>query len=232
MTDPLNGDRWRVIEGDALAVLPTLAPCSVDAIVTDPPYNAINRITAGLRLLNKGPADSALVDIEATAAELVRVTQGSIYVWCSDEQYTNWTMAFKRAGLTTRKCVWRKTNPSPMNGEYLWLSGLELCVFARKDMAYFAERCAVPLWTGPSESRDDHPTAKPVWLMKRLVLASCPPEGLVLDPFCGSGTTGVATLEEARRFIGCDNNAQPGSVAIARRRIAEAAAQGNFFEAP
>lgn len=230
MTDPLEGERWRVIEGDCLDVLQALPVGSVDAVVTDPPYNAINRRTAGLRRIDKGAVDSAPVDIAAVAGLLVRASRGSIYVWCSDEQYTAWTMAFKTAGLATRICAWRKSNPSPMNGESLWLSGLELCVFARKPLAYFVARCQVPLWTGPSEPRDDHPTAKPVWLMKRLILASCPSKGVVLDAFTGSGSTGVAALEEDRRFLGIEREAD--YCAIARRRIAEAAAQGNLFEAP
>lgn len=220
--------RWQVIHGDCLEVLKTLPTNSVDAVVTDPPYNAINRETSGLRLLDKGAADSAPVDIPAVAAELMRVASGSIYVWCSGEQFSEWTWAFRDAGLTTRNCAWWKSNPSPMNGESLWLSALELCVFARKPMAYFALHCASPVWKGPSEPRDDHPTAKPVWLMKRQVMASVPESGVVLDCYLGSGTTGVAALSENRRFLGIER--ESSYCEIARRRIADAAAQTNLFD--
>lgn len=50
-----------------------------------------------------------------------------------------------------------------------------------------------------------HPTQKPVALLERIVIASCPKGGLVLDPFCGSGTTGVAALKHGRKFIGIDS---------------------------
>lgn len=191
-----------IYHGDCREVLPTLAP--VDLVLTDPPYNAINRVTSGLRSLDKGSADSAAVDIPSLAGEFVRLASGSIYVWCSDEQYTDWTMAFKGAGLSTRKCAWHKTNPSPMNGEVLWLSALELCVFARKPLAHFSLHCAHPLWTGPSEPRDDHPTPKPEWLMMQLIQASCPPQGTLLDPFFGSGTTLYAAKELQRQAIGIE----------------------------
>jgi len=62
-----------------------LGESSVDAVITDPPYNAINRASGGLRSFDKGVADSAPVDIESFAEEFVRVSRGSVYVWCSDE---------------------------------------------------------------------------------------------------------------------------------------------------
>ena len=209
----------RLIHGDALCVLRELGESSVDAVITDPPYNAINRASGGLRSFDKGVADSAPVDIESFAEEFVRVSRGSVYVWCSDEQYTAWTLAFKSRGLTTRKCAWWKTNPSPMNGTRLWLSALELCVFARKPGAYFAKHCAHPVWKGPVARVKGHPTPKPVWLMREAVLASVPETGVVLDPFMGSGTTGVASATEGRSFIGVDQ--ELSYVELARHRIAE-----------
>lgn len=177
---------------------------SVDLILTDPPYNAINRKTGGLRKIDKGAADSAPVDIAVMAKEFLRVSSGSIYVWCSDEQYTGWTMAFKNAGTTTRICAWWKTNPSPMNGEYLWLSALELCVFARKEKAFFSRHCEAPVWHGPFQSETNHPTEKPIWLFNRLVGASCPLGGVVLDPYVGSGTTLRAAKDAGCRAIGIE----------------------------
>ncbi len=67
--------------------------------------------------------------------------------------------------------------------------------------------------------RVDHPTQKPLALIERMVLASCPPGGLVLDPFMGSGTTAVAAAKHGRRFAGFELNEK--YFALARRRIAE-----------
>ncbi len=66
--------------------------------------------------------------------------------------------------------------------------------------------------------RNAHPTVKPVDLMRWLCRLVTPRGGLVLDPFMGSGSTGVAALSEGFRFLGFDND--PESVATARRRIA------------
>jgi DNA modification methylase len=74
-----------------------------------------------------------------------------------------------------------------------------------------------------------HPTQKPLELMRWCIQrAKTLPGALVLDPFCGTGTTGVACMLEGRRFIGIEREAK--YVAIAKRRIADAAAQGNLFD--
>jgi site-specific DNA-methyltransferase (adenine-specific) len=72
-----------------------------------------------------------------------------------------------------------------------------------------------------------HPTVKPVDLMRWLVRLVTPLGGTVLDPFLGSGTTGVAALQEGCRFIGIEREAQ--YVEIAKARIAHEAAQGSLF---
>lgn len=74
-------------------------------------------------------------------------------------------------------------------------------------------------WT-KSEQENPHESKKPVDLMERLVRYACPEGGLVLDPFCGSGTTGVACISIGRRFVGVEREAE--YVDVARRRIADA----------
>lgn len=69
-----------------------------------------------------------------------------------------------------------------------------------------------------NERRNHHPTVKPVDLMRWLVRLVTPPGGLVLDPFLGSGSTGMAALDEGMRFVGFDLD--PEYVALARQRIA------------
>jgi site-specific DNA-methyltransferase (adenine-specific) len=65
-----------------------------------------------------------------------------------------------------------------------------------------------------------HPTVKPVSLMRWLVRMVTPPGGLVLDPFNGSGSTGVASIAEGCRYVGCEREAE--YVEISRRRLADA----------
>jgi DNA modification methylase len=73
-----------------------------------------------------------------------------------------------------------------------------------------------------------HPTCKPHDLMTWLVKLVTPPNGLVLDPFCGSGSTGVAALAEGFHFVGIDSD--PDYCAISRARIANVAPLFNTEE--
>ena len=70
---------------------------------------------------------------------------------------------------------------------------------------------------GPAIHRNGHPTVKPVDLMRWLIRLAAPPGGIVLDPFTGSGSTGIAALREARSFVGIER--EPEYVALARARI-------------
>ena len=85
-------------------------------------------------------------------------------------------------------------------------------------------------WIAPAQSKDAHFAVMPDKLARICLLCGSQPGDVVLDPFAGAGTTGAVALGEGRRFLGIELNAE--YVEISRRRIAEAAAQGNFFEAP
>jgi len=68
--------------------------------------------------------------------------------------------------------------------------------------------------------REDHPTQKPLEIIERMVLASCPAGGTVLDPFMGSGTSAAAAIRHGRRFVGFELN--PDYFGIVEKRVAEA----------
>ena len=196
----------------ALDLLDTLDDNSIDLVLTDPPYNCVNehgveraKYSGQLRSTDKAGADELPVSIPDHAQQIIRVTSGSIYVWCGDMQLTHWLDEFDQAGLSKRPFVWHKTNPSPMNGQHLWLSALELCAFARKPNAHFDASCEHNMITMKTGREVDwHPTPKPVALMERLVAVSCPPGGIVADFFVGSGSTLVAAVNQGRRAVGCE----------------------------
>lgn len=210
--------------GDCRDILPTLP--KVDAVITDPPYGEVNRKNSGLRNLDRGAADVADFDL-ADLSALLAGKGKSIYVWCGIEQVSELRAKMVQAGMSTRLCIWEKTNPSPMNGQHLWLSSIETCVFGKEAGAAFNEHCASPVFRLPTEPKEYHPTAKPVPLMERLISASTNAGMSVIDPFMGSGTTGVAAVQMGRKFIGIER--EPKYFEIACRRIEDAQRQQQMF---
>jgi site-specific DNA-methyltransferase (adenine-specific) len=208
---------------DCLDVLPQLSP--VEAVITDVPYGKVNRASSGLRNLDKGSADVATHSNEVLFPILT--LGASVYVWCGTEQVSDFRRGLVDAGYSTRLCIWEKSNPSPMNGQHLWLSALECCVYGKRQGAYFGEFCKPPIFRGPSAENEGHPTPKPVWLMERQVVASVPHGGTVLDPFMGSGTTGVACAKHGRKFVGVEIDSRYFDLAC--ERIDAAQSQGRLF---
>lgn len=209
----------KLLHGDCMDILPTIADNSVDITVTDIPYGEVNRKSSGLRNLNKGVADIVAFSLKALVSELCRVTKNSIYVFCGTEQVSEIRRLMVENSMSTRLCIWEKTNPSPMNGDKLWLSGVECCVFGRFPKATFNEHCKNTVFRYPCGRNKLHPTQKPLELIERLVLASSNSGDTVFDPFMGSGTTGVAALRNQRKFIGIEKDAEYFD--SAQKRIAE-----------
>jgi len=214
---PIDQYRNKIICGDCLEILPKIPDGSIELVVTDIPYNEVNRETGGLRNIDKGSADDAFVSIPLLVEQIVRLAN-SAYVWCGIEQVSDLRREFVRNRMTTRQGVWIKSNPSPMNANRLWLSGVELCVFARRAKATFNRFCESPVWYGPSERVVNFPCPKPIWLIKELIDASSSFGDVVLDPFLGSGTTAVACKMLGRDFIGIEIN--PDYCRIAEKRLA------------
>lgn len=215
-------DDWKVdlMQGDCLDLMNEIEPGSVDLVLADIPYGEVNQRSGGLRKLDRESADACDIDLDTMIDHCVRVCTGSFYIFCGTQQISPLVTAFKRHGLTTRVGVWEKSNPSPMNGSRLWVSGLEFCVFSRKANAVFNEHCQKALWKNPVGRSKVHPTEKPVALMERLILASSNESEVVLDFTMGSGTTGVAAMNTGRRFIGIERD--EGYFDIAEKRIMEA----------
>jgi len=193
---------------------------SVDLVLCDLPYGEVNRISSGLRNLDKGLADVCDIDLEHLVLEYKRLCRGSVYLFCGIEQVSQLRKQLVLAGFTTRLGIWEKTNPSPMNGSRLWLSSIECCVFGRLPKATFNEHCKSSVWRAPSTRSKLHPTQKPEALMQRLILASTHEGMTVLDNCMGSGTTGVACVNTGRSFIGIEKD--PEYFKIAQERISKA----------
>jgi site-specific DNA-methyltransferase (adenine-specific) len=83
----------------------------------------------------------------------------------------------------------------------------------------FWDDISVPYWSMPENT--DHPTQKPEKLIAKIILASCPPGGIVLDPFLGSGTTSVVAKKLGRHFVGIERNEEYCAWAEKRLELAE-----------
>lgn len=207
--------------GDCLDRMREIPDASVDLVLADLPYDVVNRSSNGLRNLDKGAADVLTFDLEAALFEAARVCSGSVYLFCGTEQVSGIRFFLAGSGFTTRLGIWEKTNPSPMNGQHLWLSSIECCVFGKRAGAPFNEHCQSSVWRNPTARGKLHPTMKPLALMERLVLASSNEGDTVLDFTMGSGTTGVACVNTGRKFIGIERDEGYFKIAQERIRTAE-----------
>ena len=203
LSDVKNENVW-LMKGNCLERMKEIPDGSVDMVLTDIPYGEVCQKSAGLRKLDRGDADRVNFDLNECLNILFDKFTGSCYIFCGIMQISEITLFFREKGLTTRLCQWEKSNPSPMNGDKLWLSGSEFCVFARKPKATFNRRCEKPIWRFPVGRSKIHPTQKPTDLMKYIIESSSDNGDTVLDFTMGSGTTGVACVNTGRKFIGIE----------------------------
>jgi site-specific DNA-methyltransferase (adenine-specific) len=200
-------------------VLSTLAPRSIDVVLTDVPYN-LSQKSGGLRKLDYGAWDHGF-DLETALGEMIRVCRGSLYVWCSNNQLSVVLNRYRTEGLPEATLLWLKPNPSVLNGDKLWLETMEACAFGKRPGAPFYEHCRAGVWQLPPDRERLHPNQKPLKIITQQLLASSSPGDRVLDPFVGSGTTLRAAKNTGRRAIGCDSD--EACCAVTARRLAQEA---------
>ena len=191
----------RLYHGDCFELMKDIPDKSIDLILTDIPYGKVNRKSNGLRNLDKGNADIVDFDMQDMVTEFCRVTKGSIYVFCSTEQVSEIRKQMVNNGLSTRLVIWNKTNPSPMNGQHIWLSSVECCVYGKFRNATFNEHCKGSVLNFSCGRGKIHPTEKPIKLFEYIVSVSSNEGDLVLDPFAGGGTTAIACKNKNRNWI-------------------------------
>lgn len=193
-------------QGDCIKIMKDLPPQSIDLCVTDIPYGEVNRNSNGLRNLDKLNADIVTFNLNSFLSELNRIIKGSIYIFCGTEQVSEIRKTLIEYNFSTRLIIWEKTNPSPMNGQYIWLSGVECCVYGKRKGATFNGHCNNTVLRYPCGRNKLHPTQKPLNLIQQLIEISSNKNDIVIDPCMGSGTTGVVCKQLNRNFIGIEIN--------------------------
>ncbi len=234
--------------GDALTVLKSLPDESVNAVITDPPYNSGGRTSS-----ERTSRDARAKYVTSNSAHDLKTFPGenrdqrSYRSWLTElltEAYrastehavavvfSDWRQepttsdALQMAGWTWQGTIpWIKPASRPRKGGFK--QSAEFISWGVKGTLDNSRAIYLPGHFIASQPRKDrvHITQKPVEIMQQLVQI-CPEGGVVLDPFTGSGSTGVAALREGRRFVGVELS--PHYAEVAEQRLRAELTQDDF----
>ena len=239
-------------QGDCLELMKELPDESVDLVITDPPYNISNY---GNSLTKKGNnivrADFGDWDKWDSQEEyfnwcMVWIKQierilkkgGSFYVFFDNHYADHLTWLMEKETSLRQKCpiIIVKNNPIPRARKTNFRSAFERATLLIKDLDkkpktfHFLsqEKMKNVLFSNIGQKETTHPTEKPLSIVKQFVEVSSNEGDTVLDPFTGSGTTGVACVQLNRNFIGYEIS--PNYFKMAEKRIREAETQRKLNE--
>ena len=199
--------------GDCMDILSSLP--KVDAVITDPPYGiGANKMTLGngKRKLDRGQMDW---DAKPPSVELMYL------IFSLSNKQIHWGGNYFNVPPSRCWLVWDKCTGANSFAD---------CELAWTNLDSVVKKLTLP-WLG-SNAKDEsgdrvHPTQKPLNLMRWCIDIAGNPE-TILDPFMGSGTTGVAAIQMGRKFIGIER--EPKYFDIACKRIEQAVAQPRLFD--
>lgn len=230
--DVLEGRaRWCVVHGDNREVLPTLPEKSVAHVITDPPYS--EHVHGKQRRMLRGSGGRPAADGEQRgeinyvplgfdalaedhrgfcAVQFARLTQRWTLTFSDLESTEAWLQDLVDAGLRRwRFGIWNKLNCQPQLSGTGPAVGSEGIAIAHSEKAMRWNGGGLPArWDFPIATDNNgrssriHTTQKPEALMAALIEQFTDPDDIILDPFCGGGTTGVAAVKAGRRFIGIE----------------------------
>ena len=216
-----NAELWH---GDCREVLPLLGP--VDAVITDPPYSQTTHSNA------KSNIDFSAIDFSAIDS-LLTMLQGKCAGWVVANMDWHHIAELDRVGHPgwdlVRFGVWVKTNPMPQISADRPANGWEGIAYIypagkRKEWNGGGHHGN---WVGPLVTDGAHPTGKPLEMVSQWVVRFTNAGQSILDPFMGSGTTGVACAQLGRAFTGIERERRYFDIAC--ERISRAQAQGSLI---
>ncbi len=215
----------KVICGDCLEVMKDMEDNSVDVICADPPYGIdyqSARQTDKTRWKPKIANDLVPCTIWLSEAFRVSKDTGRVLCFCRWDVQQTFVMDIESAGFIVKsQIVWDKVSHGmgDLKGEFA--PQHEIVLYATKGRYEFANRRPTTIFQVMRVMPDklQHPNQKPAELMRRLTRPITNDTDIILDPFFGSGTTGVAAVRMGRHFIGIEIN--PDYCKIAEKRIQE-----------
>jgi len=231
--------------GDCLEVLPTLSAGTVDAVITDPPYLTAE---SGVPIASNGGVAKKFVDSTSIGmpwgysldwiAVCARMKPQHWIVYCNSYMLGGLITELEKYAKLGAVFVWRKSNaPNPTRNVPRF--DCEFIVWAKNPKAsnvrareFTSQVLDVPMPQAGCFATERitinggqaaHPTQKPLAIVRPFVQRLTEPGWTILDPFAGTGTTGVAALMDGRNFVGVEKD--EGYCAIARKRLVTVAAQ-------
>ncbi|MFH1532874.1 MAG: DNA methyltransferase [Pseudomonadota bacterium] len=238
--------RFQLVHGDSLQVLRRIPDGTVDMIFADPPYFLSNGgVTCQggkMVVVDKGGWDrSRGADDDhgfqvRWLAECQRVLSPNGTIWVSGTRHNIFSVGYAMQQLGFKllnDVVWHKRNPPPNLACRYFTHATEQILWAARDQKskhYFdyplmkaanGGKQMQNVWSilpprKAEKGHGKHPTQKPMALLERIILASTEEDMLILDPFNGSGTTGLAAARHGRRYIGVDLSAEYLDLTIRR----------------
>lgn len=192
---------------------------SVDLIVTDPPYESLEKYRSPTsRLTSWFPVlpNAAFPEFFSEAYRILR-PNSHLYFLCDSETMFAVKPMGEAAGFKFWKpLIWDKVH---IGMGYHYRNSYEVALFFEKGKRKLNDLGIRDVLPHPRIVRARYPTEKPVPLLTVLIQQSTLPGEVVADPFCGSGSTGVAALSCDRLFAGCDLS--PDAVTLTRSRLAQ-----------
>lgn len=192
-------------------------------LLTDIPYGKVSRESGGLRNLNKGDADIETFNVTEFLNHIYDSADVFV-IFCGNEQYSTiydfFNIKSQLKQGTVRQIIWSKTNPSPMNSQYVLLNGTENAVwFKKKGTGKLRTHYIHNVYSAPTGSSKYHPTEKNHILLKKIILDHTDEGDLVVDTCAGSGSTGIVANQLNRKFIGIEINKKYYDIANKRLHL-------------
>lgn len=196
----------KLLHGDCLDLMKEIDDESIDMILTDPPYGMEFRSNHRKIRHDSIKNDSNVDWLPYFAQECFRVAKNNTahYVFCSFHKIDLFKQAFDKHFVVKNVLVWEKNNTSMGDLEHDFATKLEFILFIQKGKRKINGARDPNIFKYPKTKNELHPTEKPVGLCEYMLSKFSDPGDLVIDPFMGSGTTGVACVNLKREFIGIE----------------------------
>ena len=249
---------FSLIKGDCLTLIPSIEK-ELDMVFADPPYflsnDGLTVKNGKVQSVNKGKWDKLISDDDATTftdewlAAVREKMADNATIWVSGTHHNIFTLGrilpelgFKILNVIT----WEKTNPPPNFSCRFFTHSTEFIIWARKHpkvphhydydlmKRLNADKQMKDVWRLPAvakweKSCGKHPTQKPLALLAQIILASTKKDAIILDPFAGSSTTGIASNVLGRRFIGIEQETEYLKLSQARYEDLQNDGRKEFF---